>query len=73
MDKFPIWGKKPFVNSFFLSKAITFQKFSFKMLSARRNYQNMDEILDFITNDDDESDDDIALEDEGSDMDSDWR
>ena len=42
------------------------------MLSARRNYQNMDEILDFITNDDDESDDDIALEDEGSDMDSDW-
>ena len=42
------------------------------MASARRNYQNMDDILDFITNDDDESDDDIALEDEESDIDSDW-
>jgi len=42
------------------------------MASSKRNYQNMDEILDFITNDDDESDDDIILEDEENDMDSDW-
>lgn len=42
------------------------------MAARRRNYQNMDEILEIVTRDNDEPDDDIVLGDEESDMDSDW-
>lgn len=42
------------------------------MVFRKKVYENIDEIIDFITNENDESDDQMGLGDSDSELESDW-